>query len=437
MNHLSLFAGSGIGTLAAAACGIRTIAHAENDPACCYCLERLWPDARLFRDVRDVTAESVADLGPIDIISGGFPCTDISTAGKGAGLGTEENPTRSGLWFEFARVIREVRPRYILAENVPALRVRGGDRVCFDLEAMGYSWESVVVGAWAVGAPHKRDRVWIVARRMDDAASPRHQGRSVGEAGQRPETPGPVPSVRREESGGGRLANPDSDERKRQRLPAAERRERDSDTDRANRGGIDACELGHPASDDQRRAPVAAMHGEGESVGGSSGGGATEHRDACKLFRWELAVAGKLGTERYNCICDVANAERDGHQGGEPASGAAPGVRRRSSEPGCCQLAIPAVQRRQEPGAMHAGAPAATEARSATTRWPSRPGEPQHPWEAPRLVEFGVGDATDGLSRRVRSRANKAALRMVGNAWCYPVAEMMFRAIVELDNNGK
>src|SRR3990172_200606 len=132
MNHLSLFSGSGIGTLAAAACGIRTVAHAENDPACCYCLERLWPGVRLFRDVRDVTAESVADLGTIDLIDGGFPCTDISMAGKGAGLGTEENPTRSGLWYEFARVIREVRPRFVLVENTPALRLRGADRVLAD-----------------------------------------------------------------------------------------------------------------------------------------------------------------------------------------------------------------------------------------------------------------------------------------------------------------
>jgi DNA (cytosine-5)-methyltransferase 1 len=171
MNHVSLFTGSGIGTLAAQAAGIVTVAHAENDPACCYCLERIWPGVRLFRDVRDVTTESVADLGPIDICSGGFPCVDISTAGKGAGLGTEENPTRSGLWFEFARVIREIRPRYVLVENVPALLVRGGDRVLTDLEEAGYTWWAFILGAWAVGAPHKRDRVWIVGRRMEHAES--------------------------------------------------------------------------------------------------------------------------------------------------------------------------------------------------------------------------------------------------------------------------
>lgn len=175
MRHLSLFSGSGIGTLAAQAVGIETVAHAENDPACCYCLERLWPGVRLFRDVRDVTDESVADLRPVDIISGGFPCTDISTAGKGAGLGTEENPTRSGLWYEFARVIREVRPTWVLLENVFALRVRGGDRVCQDLEASGYTWEAVVVGADDVGAPHRRKRVWIVAHNQGERCDTRRR----------------------------------------------------------------------------------------------------------------------------------------------------------------------------------------------------------------------------------------------------------------------
>ena len=321
MNHLSLFSGSGIGTLAAAEVGIRTVAHAENDPACRYCLERLWPDARLFRDVRDVTAESVADLGPIDIISGGFPCTDISTAGKGAGLGTEEEPTRSGLWYEFARVIRETQPTWLLIENVPALRVRGGDRVCEDLEAMAYEWEAVVVGADDVGAPHRRKRVWIVAHREVIGRPKRglHQGRTQKDGHGTP------------------------------------------DALRVSEG------MGHAPSNDERRAPIVAMHGAGESAGGSGGG--------------ELAYSNST----------------------------------RPPQP-MCQPINP----RQEQSAI------------IRSRWPARPGEPQHDWEAPRLVEFGVGDAVDGLPRRIRSRANKALLRMVGNAWCYQNAVLMFRAIMEL-----
>ena len=179
MNHLSLFSGSGIGTLAAAACGIRTVAHAENDPACCYCLERLWPDARLFRDVRDVTSESVADLGPIDIISGGFPCVDISVAGRGGGVDkhakrqTDEHGNgllfdiadkRSGLWFEMLRTVRQIRPRWVLIENTPGLRTRGIDDVLSGMEEAGYTCWSLVVGAVSSGAPIRRMRIWIVAK---------------------------------------------------------------------------------------------------------------------------------------------------------------------------------------------------------------------------------------------------------------------------------
>jgi DNA (cytosine-5)-methyltransferase 1 len=377
MRHLSLFTGSGIGDLAARDAGITTVAMCESDPACCYCLERLWPDARLFRDVHDVTAESLADLGPIDIISGGFPCQDISTAGKGAGLGTEKNKTRSGLWYEFARVIRETRPTWLLIENVPALRVRGGDRVCEDLESMGYAWEAVVVGADDVGAPHRRKRVWIVARNKSDGrGSRRTRGSDTGSEGQREQ---PLQDE---------LDN--ANEARRRTRAAVESQSGRSEA----LGAVPAIrreatgELGHPASNDQRRAPVAAMHGAGESAGGSGGSSS-----------------------------ELAN-----------------GNSQRLPQP-MCERSDP---REEQPP-------------NIGSRWPARPGEPQHEWEWARLLrtdrpyppkpgdpeysrvfERAVGDATDGIPRRVRSRANKALLRMVGNAWCYPVALMLFRGIVEL-----
>ena len=77
MRHLSLFTGSGIGTLAAAECGIETVAQCENDPACCYALQKLWPDAHLFKDVHDVSATALRDFLPIDIISGGYRVSEI------------------------------------------------------------------------------------------------------------------------------------------------------------------------------------------------------------------------------------------------------------------------------------------------------------------------------------------------------------------------
>jgi DNA (cytosine-5)-methyltransferase 1 len=390
VNHLSLFSGSGIGTLAAKAAGIVTVANAENDPACCYCLERLWPDARLFRDVRDVTAESVSDLGPIDIISGGFPCQDVSTAGKGEGLGTEESPTRSGLWYEFARIIRETRPAWLLIENVPALRVRGGDRVCEDLESMAYEWEAVVVGADDVGAPHRRKRVWIVGRLA-------HADTSTGSA-----------ESQQQASGSRRKA-------------------------RTRRGSqpVGSSELGHAPRNDERRAPVAAMHGAGESAGRSSGGSGLADSIG------ELCGRGGNDSER-------------GPQGGTAVGRAGETVADASGK----RERKPDHEARPEPRSGHArqdvGGDSGGELADGTrqqrderadgdgtglSRWPARPGEPQHDWEAPRLIEFGLGDAIDGIPRRVRSRANKAALRMVGNAWCYENAVLMFRAIVELQTN--
>lgn len=117
------------------------------------CLEPfpVWDDVRTF--------DGKPWRGIVDVVSGGFPCQDISVAGKGAGL----KGARSGLWGEMARIIGEVRPEYAFIENSPMLIIRGLDRVLCDLAAMGYSAKWGVIGAADAGAPHKRDRVWIVA----------------------------------------------------------------------------------------------------------------------------------------------------------------------------------------------------------------------------------------------------------------------------------
>jgi DNA (cytosine-5)-methyltransferase 1 len=95
----------------------------------------------------------------VDVLCGGFPCQDISVAGRGEGI----DGARSGLWAEYARLIRELRPRYVVVENVAALLARGMERVLGDLAACGYDAEWDCIPASAVGAPHRRDRVWLVA----------------------------------------------------------------------------------------------------------------------------------------------------------------------------------------------------------------------------------------------------------------------------------
>jgi DNA (cytosine-5)-methyltransferase 1 len=113
-----------------------------------------------YDDVRSLTAERLrADGIEPDVICGGFPCQDVSVAGNGAGLDGE----RSGLWFEYARLVGEVRPSYVIVENVAALLVRGIERVLGSLAALGYDAEWHCIPASFLGAPHRRDRLWLVA----------------------------------------------------------------------------------------------------------------------------------------------------------------------------------------------------------------------------------------------------------------------------------
>lgn len=157
MNVVSLFAGIGGFELGLERAGMTVVASCEINPKCRHLLRHHWPDVQQFDDVCTMTAADVPHR--VDILCGGFPCQDVSFAGKGAGLAGE----RSGLWREYARLVREFRPRYVLVENVAALLGRGLGDVLGDLAALGYDAWWDCIPASAVGAPHRRDRVWIVA----------------------------------------------------------------------------------------------------------------------------------------------------------------------------------------------------------------------------------------------------------------------------------
>jgi DNA (cytosine-5)-methyltransferase 1 len=152
----SLFAGIGGIDLGLERAGMRCKWQVEIDDYATKVLAKHWPDVPKYRDVRGVGAHNLAR---VDVLAGGFPCQDISNAGKRAGITGE----RSGLWLEFARLICELRPRYVLVENVAALLVRGIDTVLGRLAALRYDAEWHCIPAAAVGAPHVRDRVFIVA----------------------------------------------------------------------------------------------------------------------------------------------------------------------------------------------------------------------------------------------------------------------------------
>ena len=119
-------------------------------------LQKNFPGVPIYDDITKLNGK---DFKNIDLITGGFPCQDISVAGKGAGI---KEGTRSGLWFEMWRIISEERPRFALIENVPMLTIRGGTRVIADLAKIGYDCEWQVISAKQVGSWHKRERMWII-----------------------------------------------------------------------------------------------------------------------------------------------------------------------------------------------------------------------------------------------------------------------------------
>jgi len=136
--------------------GFETVAFCEIDPFCRRVLAKHWPHVRQFEDVTKLKGE---DVGPVDVICGGFPCQDISSQGLRAGLEGE----RSGLWSEIARLVGELRPSFVIVENVADLLGLGFDRVLGDLATLGYNAEWHCIPAGYIGAPHERDRLWIVA----------------------------------------------------------------------------------------------------------------------------------------------------------------------------------------------------------------------------------------------------------------------------------
>jgi len=200
VNVGSLFSGIGGFDLGFERAGMRVSWQVELDPYCRGVLARQFPDAARFKDVREV---GIRNLDPVDLLCGGFPCQDLSTAGRGAGI----DGARSGLWSEFARIVRELRPRYVVVENVPALLTGKGKRwergpigrVLGDLAEARYDAEWACLSAREFGAPHLRKRVWIVAYPARDAeagaaaesGSERQRARPGGERSPTPDLADP------------------------------------------------------------------------------------------------------------------------------------------------------------------------------------------------------------------------------------------------------
>jgi DNA (cytosine-5)-methyltransferase 1 len=168
VNELALFAGAGGGILGGKMLGWRTVCAVEWEPypasvLCARQNDKVLETFPIWDDVQ--TFNGKPWRGIVDVISGGFPCQDISAAGKGEGI----DGKRSGMWGEMARIIHEVQPRFVFVENSPMLTSRGLGKVLGDLATMGFDAQWGVLGAADVGANHQRDRIWIVAKQMGNA----------------------------------------------------------------------------------------------------------------------------------------------------------------------------------------------------------------------------------------------------------------------------
>jgi DNA (cytosine-5)-methyltransferase 1 len=166
MNELHLFAGAGGGILGGMLLGHTCVCAVEIEPYCRKVLlqrqrDGILPKFPIWDDVR--TFDGTPWRGLVDVVCGGFPCQDISTAGKGNGLDGE----RSGLWREMARIAGEVRSSYIFVENSPAITARGLGRILGELATLGYDAKWCVLGADSAGAPHRRERFWLLAANPD------------------------------------------------------------------------------------------------------------------------------------------------------------------------------------------------------------------------------------------------------------------------------
>jgi len=173
LRELALFAGAGGGILGGHLLGWKTVCAVEWEPyaACVLAArqnDRILPPFPIWDDVQ--TFDGTKWRGLVDVVSGGFPCQDISAAGKGAGISGE----RSGMWKHMARIIGEVLPRYAFVENSPLLISRGASVVIGDLAEMGYDTQWAIISASNVGAPHQRDRFWLVAHSISERGCSRN-----------------------------------------------------------------------------------------------------------------------------------------------------------------------------------------------------------------------------------------------------------------------
>lgn len=212
----SLFSGGGLGDYGLECAGMEIKFQVEIDDYCQKILNLRWPHVPKWKDIREVKG---SDLPPVDIISGGFPCQPFSLAGKRKGELDNRN-----LWPEMFRIISEVKPAWVLAENVRGIVKPYLDKVLADLESLDYACLPLLIPASAIGAPHRRERLWIVAHAKHDGQLGPEKSEGVGTRVDAPTGTSGAEQSSGSSSGSGRLKNvADTDSRRRKQRDQKER----------------------------------------------------------------------------------------------------------------------------------------------------------------------------------------------------------------------
>jgi site-specific DNA-cytosine methylase len=387
MNALSLFSGIGGLDLAAEAAGIKTAAMCERDPFCRAVLRKHWPDVPIFEDVKTLRGEDIA--ASIDIIHGGPPCQPVSVAGRRRGQSDERY-----LWREVFRIVAGVMPHYVVLENVSGILSIAADDICKELERIGYNVGICCFEAAAVGALHRRMRVFFVAH----AGCGMYEGRAVEEAFRREHEGGAAADAERPSSAP--LADAES-RRCRNRLDGKDIGASSGENDTLGGAGAsvpDAASRGRREGDE-----IAGRRIEGDEPGKRDRPAVSRpifpDADDTRQLQQEGSVS-RIGRRSGNCCEDISNSDS---------------------------------QRFQEQQS-----PFAAERKRAAL------GQPE--CDSGRMSEPGLGRMVDGLpgwmdgywrsepdiprtARGIKDRVNR--LRALGNAVVPAQAYPIFRAIAE------
>lgn len=423
MNVLDLFSGIGGFSLGLERAGFDTVAFCEIEKFPQKVLAEHWPGVPIYDDVRELTYDKLKSDGipRIDIIVGGFPCQDISVAGKQAGIG---EGTRSGLWSECARLLGEIRPKYAIFENVTALLAgeqgRWFQRVLFDISALGYAAEWHCIPASELGAHHHRDRVWIIAYPEPQGFQGTQRKGSASEEGEpgghAAELCGNVAHSISSDSGrGSSPGNSDGQKRKPGKAGRAgiQPKDRGTRSDHPQPGGENvalADSLEEPIRLDGRKQKGSRKTSSKRSKPPRGGSGESN-----------VAHADNDGSP-------AAKIEKSTPQGGD---GSSPRKKQASESPGLCSAGVDENVAHPDSGTREAQRQGRILEKSSFQRAARRHSDGCFQIGEEWAFEPGLGRVVDG----VPDRAHR--LKALGNAVVPQIPELIGNAIMEAENIGK